>query len=74
VIPGATRPITLSHPARLLGLEGPVIPDPIPFDRIVATDPEPKYITFINPQPSKGMVVFARIAVVLNERRPDIPL
>ncbi len=62
------------HHVRLLGLDGPVIPDPIPFDRIVATDPEPKYVTFINPQPSKGMAVFARIAVVLNERRPDIPL
>jgi len=62
------------HHARLLGLDGPVIPDPIPLDRIVASDPEPKYVTFINPQPSKGMAVFARIAVVLNERRPDIPL
>jgi len=62
------------HHARLLGLDGPVIPDPIPFDRIVAADPEPKYATFINPQPSNGMAVFARIAVVLNERRPDIPL
>ena len=62
------------HHARLLGLDGPVIPDPIPFDRIVAADPEPKYVTFINPQPSKGMAVFARIAVVLNERRPDIAL
>jgi len=54
--------------------EGPVIPDPIPPDRIVAADPESKYVTFINPQPSKGMAVFARIANVLNERRPDIPL
>jgi hypothetical protein len=61
------------HHARLLGLDGPVIPDPIPLDRLVAADPEPKYATFINPQPSKGMAVFARIAVVLNERRPDTP-
>ncbi len=62
------------HHARLLGLDGPVIPDPIPFDRIIAADPEPKYVTFINPQPCKGMAIFARIAVELNERRPDIPL
>jgi hypothetical protein len=61
------------HHARLLGLDGPVIPYPIPLDRIVAADPEPKYVTFINPQPSKGMAVFARIAVELSERRPDIP-
>jgi hypothetical protein len=63
-----------SGATRLLGLDGPVIPDPISLDRIVAADPEPKYVTFINPQPSKGMGVFARIAVVLNKRRPDIPL
>jgi hypothetical protein len=35
------------HHARLLGLDGPVTPDPILFDRIVAADPEPKYVTFI---------------------------
>ncbi len=37
------------HHARLLGLDGPVIPDSIPLDRIFATDPKPKYVTFINP-------------------------
>jgi hypothetical protein len=47
--------------ARTLGLDGPVIPDPIPLDRVVAENPEPKYVTFINPQPAKGLTVFARI-------------
>ncbi len=46
--------------SRLLGLDGPVIPDPIPFDRIVADNPEPQYFTFINPQPSKGMAFLRR--------------
>jgi hypothetical protein len=58
---------------RLLGIDGPVIPDPIPFDRVVAENPEPKYVTFINAQPSKGATVFARIAMEMNERRRDIP-
>ena len=62
------------HHARLLGLDGPVIPSPIPLVRIVAENPTPTYATFINPQTSKGMTIFARIAVVLNDRRPDIPL
>ena len=62
------------HHARLIGLDGPVIPDPIPLDRIVAENPEPTYVTFINPQPPKGMTVFARIAIELNRKRPDIPL
>ena len=61
------------HHARLLGLDGPVIPDPIPLDRIVADNPEPQYVTFINPQLSKGVAVFARIALELNRKRPDIP-
>ena len=60
------------HHARLLRLDGPVIPNPIPLDRLVAADPAPKYVTFINPQSSKGMAVFARIAIALNEHRPDI--
>ncbi|HKM82334.1 MAG TPA: hypothetical protein VJY15_15400 [Candidatus Acidoferrum sp.] len=51
------------HHARLLGLDGPVIPDPIPLDRIVAADQEPKYVTFINPQPSKGMAQGLRITI-----------
>ena len=49
--------------AKLIGLDGPVIPDPIPLDRIVAEKPEPTYATFINPQPPNGMTVFARIAL-----------
>ena len=31
-------------------------------------------MTFINPQPDKGATVFARIALELGRRRPDIPL
>ena len=32
------------------------------------------YVTFVNPEPRKGIHVFARIAEVLSQRRPDIPL
>jgi hypothetical protein len=46
--------------ARTLGIDGPVIPDPTPLDRVVADNPEPKYVTFINPHPAKGLTVFAR--------------
>ncbi len=62
------------HHNRLLGLDGPVIPDPVPLDRVEAENPEPTYATFINPQPSKGMTVFPRIAIELSRRRADIPL
>jgi glycosyltransferase involved in cell wall biosynthesis len=59
---------------RTLGLDGSVIPYPLIPDRIVAENPEPRYVTFINPQLTKGLTVFARIAMELNQRRPDIPL
>jgi glycosyltransferase involved in cell wall biosynthesis len=62
------------HFQRKIGLDGTVIPDPIRLDRVVADNPEPKFVTFINPQPDKGATVFARIALELNRRRPDIPL
>ncbi len=59
---------------RRIGLEGPVISDPIRLDRAMAEDPDPRYVTFVNPQPEKGLTVFARIAMELGRRRPDIPL
>ena len=57
------------HFQRKIGLDGTVIPDPIRLDRVVADNPQPKYVTFINPQPDKGATVFARIALELNRRR-----
>ncbi len=59
---------------RSIGLGGVVIPDLIELDRVIAADPDPTYVTFINPQPDKGMTVFARIALELERRRPGIPL
>ena len=44
------------------------------LDRVIADDPEPRYVTFVNPQPEKGAAVFARIALELGRRRPEIPL
>jgi Glycosyl transferase 4-like domain len=62
-----------SYHARLLGLDGPVIPDPIPLDRIAVDNPEPPYVTFVNPKLPKGVAVFDRIAIELNRKRPDTP-
>jgi glycosyltransferase involved in cell wall biosynthesis len=59
---------------RRLGLDGTVIPYPVRVDRVMAEDPEPTYVTFVNPQPEKGAAVFARIALELGRRRPEIPL
>jgi hypothetical protein len=40
----------------------------------VAENPEPKHVTFFNPQPPKVLTVCSRIAMELNQCRPDIPL
>jgi hypothetical protein len=56
-----------------LGLVCHVLPYVLDSRR-VATDRQPQYLTFVNPQPAKGLFIFARIAEVLASRRPDIPL
>lgn len=62
------------HYARTVGVEATAIPYPLHLDRVVASDPEPNYVTFVNPQAAKGAAVFARIALELQARRPEIPL
>ncbi|HEX8203052.1 MAG TPA: glycosyltransferase, partial [Isosphaeraceae bacterium] len=60
--------------ARRLGLESTEIAHPVRSDRVIAVDPAPRFLTFINPVPAKGLTVFGRIAAELDRRRPDIPL
>ena len=65
---------TRKHYARRVGIDSTVIPDPLRPERVVAEAREPKYVTFVNPQPVKGVTVFARIALELQQRRLEIPL
>ena len=62
------------HYARAVGQATTAIPYPLRADRVVASDPDPTYVTFVNPQAAKGASVFARIALELQARRPEIPL
>jgi glycosyltransferase involved in cell wall biosynthesis len=57
-----------------IGLKSVALPYPLDPNRAVAVAREPQYLTFINPQPAKGATVFARIALELGIKRPDIPL
>ncbi len=59
-----------------LGVESTTIPYPIRPDRVVVpeADRTPRYVTFVNPERTKGATVLARIAYELGRRRPDIPL
>jgi glycosyltransferase involved in cell wall biosynthesis len=63
------------HYRKLLGLDCTVIPSPLDWDKFVcAEEVRGRHVTFVNPQPSKGVFLFARIAHELGRRRPDIPL
>jgi glycosyltransferase involved in cell wall biosynthesis len=62
------------HYCRTLGLECTAIPGPWDWDRVRCAEVDGRYVTFVNPQPHKGVFVFARLALELGRRRPDIPL
>ncbi|HWE40547.1 MAG TPA: glycosyltransferase [Isosphaeraceae bacterium] len=57
-----------------LGLECTALPYLIDPGRVRAEARDPRYVTFVNPIPEKGLYAFARIADELGRRRPDIPL
>jgi glycosyltransferase involved in cell wall biosynthesis len=60
---------------RTLGLRCTAIPSPLNWSRVRCERSDAKqYVTFVNPQPNKGVFVFVRIAHELGRRRPDIPL
>jgi glycosyltransferase involved in cell wall biosynthesis len=60
--------------ARHVGLSCTAIPYPLAPERVVAPDPNPRSVTIVNPQPAKGLTVFARLAAELFRCRPEIPL
>jgi glycosyltransferase involved in cell wall biosynthesis len=49
----------------------PLVVDP---QRVQVAQRRPQYVTFVNPEPRKGVYLFARIAEELSRRRTDIPL
>ena len=61
-----------SPPAPLPKGEGRNRPHPAPLPE--GEGRSPQYVTFVNPEPRKGVHVFARIASVLGRCRPDISL
>ncbi|MGL4419758.1 MAG: glycosyltransferase, partial [Gemmataceae bacterium] len=63
-----------SHYQKLLGVNCQVLPTPIEDRRVRVEQPQPKYCTFVNPEPAKGVFWLAKIAEFLSHTRPDIPL
>ncbi|HEY1188230.1 MAG TPA: FkbM family methyltransferase [Gemmata sp.] len=59
---------------RAVGLDPVVLPGPWNWGRVRCDTATPRYVTFVNPEPAKGVFWFARVAEVLNRTRPDIPV
>jgi glycosyltransferase involved in cell wall biosynthesis len=51
-----------------------ILPTPMIFRRILADAWEPVFVTFVNPQPVKGLWFMIRFAEQLGLHHPDIPL
>ncbi|MGH7127250.1 MAG: glycosyltransferase [Planctomycetaceae bacterium] len=62
------------HYRKSLGLRCAAIPVPLDWSRIRCEEIDRRYLTFVNPQPAKGVFLVARIAEQLARRRPEIPL
>ncbi|MCI0683717.1 MAG: glycosyltransferase [Gemmataceae bacterium] len=56
-----------------IGLESTGIASPIRWAQVTAPAAEREFVTFVNPTLHKGAALFARLAQVMSERRPDIP-
>ena len=47
---------------------------PLEWSSVVAPSDSRAFVTFVNPSPHKGLLLFARLADMLGARRPDIPV
>jgi glycosyltransferase involved in cell wall biosynthesis len=59
---------------KLLGLRSTGIETPIDWSEVEAPLEMRRFVTFVNPSPHKGSLLFARLADMLGTRRPDIPV
>ncbi len=57
-----------------VGLISTPIEPPIEWSHVVAPVEARAFVTFVNPSPHKGLLLFARLADMLGSRRPDIPI
>lgn len=62
------------HYAVHAGIRADALPSPMIWSDIQAPSEGRGFVTFVNPAPHKGLVPFARLADMLGQQRPDIPL
>ena len=59
---------------RALGRPVDVLPPPIDWADLLAPKRSPVFVTFVNPEPAKGLMFMATLAARLGRERPDVPL
>ena len=57
-----------------VGLVSTPLEPPIEWQSVLAPLESRAFVTFVNPSPHKGLLLFARLADMLGSRRPDIPI
>ena len=57
-----------------MGLVSTPIEPPLDWSSVLAPAESRAFVTFVNPSPHKGLLLFARLADMLGSRRPDIPI
>ncbi len=62
------------HYRKKLAVESTPIPNVIDRDRVHCPDIQRAHLTFITPQPTKGVRWFSRIASEVSKKRDDIPI
>ena len=55
-----------------ISLESTPLPTPLDLEDVVAADPDPIFMTMVNPSVEKGLFFFARLAEELGRREPKI--
>ena len=57
-----------------VGLISTPLEPPLEWSSVLAARESRAFVTFVNPSPHKGLLLFARLADMLGSRRPDIPI
>ena len=57
-----------------IGLRSTGIESPLDWGEVEAPEEMRRFVTFVNPSPAKGAMLFARLADMLGSQRPDIPI
>jgi glycosyltransferase involved in cell wall biosynthesis len=69
----SASPFLASRYKSTIGVDSTPLPPPIASDEVTPVFHEPTFVTFINPEPMKGVAAFARIAEEVCCRHPEIP-